>query len=351
MVWEFPAVSQSRIDFWKKPQYSQSSLLTITVLFGFFGFHHLYLRSPQTALLFFFGNILTLGYWFWYDLIQFSRPLEELNTFGLSTPFGPAGIAQGMFTNNTNSEKEDTSTPNPLYFLLYALALPILPLGRFIAGDKNNSLLALFNFTNPFGILFNFIGMLSEYFYLFFKPAELLYSGIVRTFPFNYIGFAKTGFSKMLTGRELEPAQCENSGVFFRLFKAIMSSLLLVFGRFLPPELVNAIESALQIGKFVKEQVVDTAIDVAQTTLKTATKVGELATQIPSIAATSLADSASKISTLTQQGGGDSASFTDYAIGGATVALLLGGFLLQTGRSLTDAYRLSFGKDDSPPSS
>jgi hypothetical protein len=51
-----------------------------------------------------------------------------------------------------------------------------------------------------------------------------------------------------------------------------------------------------------------------------------------------------------QKGGGlESASWSDYAIGGVALALLGGGFLLQTGRSLTDAYRINFGKNDSPP--
>jgi TM2 domain-containing membrane protein YozV len=360
MVWEFPAVSQSRIEFWKTPQYSQSTVLWVSILFGVFGIHHFYLRSPQTGLLFIFGNLLTLGYWYFYDIIQLSGSVKELNTYGLSTPFGPAGIAQGMFLSDSDPPvqsggqrpEDGNGPPNPIYFLLYALFLPILPLARLIAGDTNNALLSLFNATNPSVIVFNIISIVSEYFYLFLKPAQLLYSGIHRSFPFSALGFAESGFSKNLTGKEVNPVDCQDDGFLIRLLKSILSSGLLVFGRFLPPELVASIESALKIGKVVKEQVVDTALDVAQTSIKTAGQIGSLATQVPAAAASSLAQAASMAASV-QSGGrrleSSSPSFSDYAIAGSTIALLLGGFVLHFGRSATDALRLSFGKDDSPP--
>lgn len=358
MVWEFPAVSQSRLEFWNSPQYSKSTVLILTILFGAFGFHHFYLRSPQTALFFIFGNLLTLGYWYFYDIIQLSGSIDTLNSHGLSTPFGPAGIAQGMFipndsNSNSNSNSKST-TPNPLYFLAYALLLPILPLARLIAGDHNNALLSVFNFTNPFGLFFNFISVLSEYFTLFFKPADLLFAGIFRTFPFNYLGFASTGFSPNLTGREINATPCEDGNFFQRLLKSLLGSALVLFGRFLPPELVESIQSALLIGKEVKEKVINTAVDVAQTSIKTATQVGSLATQIPTAAAGALAQASSiASSSIPLQSGGSLSpiqpSWSDFILGGAAFALLVGGFALHTGRSLSNAFSISFGKDDSPP--
>jgi len=101
MVWEFPAVSQSRIEFWNKPQFTQSGMWWFTLIFGMFGLHHLYLRSPQTALIFFIANCVSLGYLWAYDLTQLSSAggytTEILNKHGLAHPWGAMGLAQGMW--------------------------------------------------------------------------------------------------------------------------------------------------------------------------------------------------------------------------------------------------------------
>ena len=100
MVWEFPAVSQSRVEFWKEPQFTKSGMWWFTLAFGFFGLHHLYLRSPQTALIFCIANFLTLGFPWFYDLIQLSsagETLESLNKHGLNTHVYLLGVAQGMW--------------------------------------------------------------------------------------------------------------------------------------------------------------------------------------------------------------------------------------------------------------
>ena len=100
MVWEFPAVSHTRYDFWKAKQYTQSGMWWFTLVFGALGLHHYMLRSPQTGMIFFLTNVLLCGYPWFYDLIQLSsygESMEELNEFGLGHPWGPLGMAQGMW--------------------------------------------------------------------------------------------------------------------------------------------------------------------------------------------------------------------------------------------------------------
>ena len=109
MVWEFPAVSHTRYDFWKAKQYTQSGMWWFTLVFGALGLHHYMLRSPQTGMIFFLTNILLCGYPWFYDLIQLSsygESMEELNEFGLGHPWGPLGMAQGMWRRG--DEKEET---------------------------------------------------------------------------------------------------------------------------------------------------------------------------------------------------------------------------------------------------
>ena len=45
------------------------------------------------------GNFFSLGYWWFYDLIQLSTALDydHIHKYGIESPWGPFGIAQGMF--------------------------------------------------------------------------------------------------------------------------------------------------------------------------------------------------------------------------------------------------------------
>jgi hypothetical protein len=117
MVWEFPAVSQSRKEFWGEPQYTRFGMWLFTLFFGFFGLHHLMLRSPQTALMCCLVNIFTFGYWYFYDLIQLSSKEygglgdDGLNAYGLGSPWGPLGIAQGMWIQPPSLPKPPPGQP------------------------------------------------------------------------------------------------------------------------------------------------------------------------------------------------------------------------------------------------
>ena len=171
---EFPAVSQSRIHFWKEPQFTQSGMWWFTLFFGLFGLHHVLLRSPQTALLFFIANIFTLGYCWFYDLIQLSSyggtTLDTLNRYGLDHPWGALGMAQGMWKADDAPEKESTkeSPPSPWFFLLYAIMVPIGVISNLIAGDLFNAA-GRFGFLIfiPFGFIITLFAIFYDYFQLF----------------------------------------------------------------------------------------------------------------------------------------------------------------------------------------
>ncbi len=264
MPLEFPAVSQSRVEFWGKPQFTQKGMLLFTIFFGLFGLHHFYLRSPQTGLLILITNLLTLGYPWIFDIIQLStKTHEDLQEKGLDLPWSVAGIAQGMWINPdekdsdflpkgpmTNAlkrfgrslrtckpedqnqvgggeEEENPGPPNPLWFLLYSLLLPLSPLSRLIAGDTDNALLGLLNLTIiPLGFIFFAVTIVYEYYMLFTNPANVVYHGIHRVFPFTKLGYAEKGFSPRITGHVDEEETCEDESIFIRLFKGLYRSVL-----------------------------------------------------------------------------------------------------------------------------
>jgi len=104
MVLETPqlikeATAGSHLAVWGEPHFTQSGMFWFTLFFGSMGLHHVMLRAPLIALLFFLGNVLTSGYWFWFDLLQlYLTDTEELNKYGLGSPFlFEYGVAVGMW--------------------------------------------------------------------------------------------------------------------------------------------------------------------------------------------------------------------------------------------------------------
>ena len=65
-------------SFWGGSWYPYWTLIVATILGGFFGLDHIWLRSPTSGLLKFIVNILTLGLWYFYDMIQILGEKENV---------------------------------------------------------------------------------------------------------------------------------------------------------------------------------------------------------------------------------------------------------------------------------
>ena len=403
MVWEFPAVSQSRIEFWNTPQFTQSGMWWFTLVFGFFGLHHLYLRSPQTALIFLIGNFISLGYLWGYDLVQLSSSggytTETLNTHGLAHPWGAMGLAQGMwkeeksmfpdlsysteagpapapapalsepqaipvgkpygtmvggaFARSQVGGSSADEAPNPLWFLLYALAIPFAPLAQLIAGDTNNAVSRFLDLTIiPLGFMFYLFALLYDYFILFTSPADLLVAGSKRFFPFTYLGMDADGHSELLTGvSEIKACPPDN---FIMTMLRVGNPILKVFA----PGLAKTIDSILETKKGVettvaatKKIVVDGALAKAQKASQIATQIGSLSTMVPPppvIPSTELIKNPLR-GTMVGGARPDAAkpifNTLDYAALGSLAAVIGGGLLLSANR-----FRNVFTKsNDTPP--
>jgi hypothetical protein len=385
MVWEFPAVSQSRKEFWAKPQYTKSGMWWFTLVFGFFGLHHFLLRSPQTGLIFLIANIISLGYLWFYDLIQLSSEEkggvsdDSLDKHGLSWGFGALGLAKGMWVSGnaeqTEAEAGEDAPPNPFYFLAYALLIPIAPLAQLIAGDTYNSVSRFLDLTViPGGFLFYLCAMIYDYMILFLFPGDLMVFGSKRFFPFTFLGMDPDNHSPNITAK-VDYAPCPPDNMFTTLIKIMIPLAKQIPG---VSVVATAVETALDTAKVVKEQVVEKGVEKAQKVARVVGQVGQLATSIPQAvasaggAASSLAASAvvpSLPASLPQgtqgtqgtQGppvrgtmvGGarqtkeSSYNSLEYLTLGSLAALVGGGLLVGINRGL-ETYIVK-GKDDSPP--
>jgi TM2 domain-containing membrane protein YozV len=385
MVWEFPAVSQSRVEFWKEPQFTKGGMWWFTLAFGFFGLHHLYLRSPQTALMFLIVNFVTLGFPWFYDLIQLSNAgesLESLNKHGLNNHFYPLGVAQGMwkepeglmkaFSNFTgipvSSQPQPQKggalpdgPPSPTWFFLYSLLIPIAPLAQFIAADTNNAVSRFLDLTIiPLGFLFYFCAFMYDYLILLLYPADLFVAGSKRFFPFTYLGMDIEGHSERLTGiSEIKP--CPADGFIITMFRISLPIISIV-----APGLAQSVKAALDTANKTKEAVVDQGLEKINKATRIAKQASELATlgtlgtlapmpqvqmpqvQMPQVQQVSFIESTARDTKYldasgkrfgTMVGGSlPKEPFTplDYAALGSLGAVIAGGFVLSFNRTKND---------------
>ena len=298
-------------------------------MFGFFGLHHFLLRSPQTGLIFLIANIISLGYLWFYDLIQLSGEdkggvsEDSLDKYGLSWGFGALGLAKGMWiTNNQDqdsakAEAEGTdSPPNPFYFLAYALLIPIAPLAQLIAGDTYNSVSRFLDLTIiPGGFLFYLCAMIYDYMIMFLYPGDLFVFGSKRFFPFTFLGMDPDNHSPNITAK-VDYAPCPPDNMFITLIK-----IMIPLAKQIPyvSAAATAIETALATAQVVKTQVIEKGAAKVQQGLRVAGQVGQLATGITGAAASaggmaaSLVASASSASSASIPSLGPSLSVSSLA--------------------------------------
>ena len=173
--------------YWGGAWYPYWSLMLVTVLGGFFGLDHFYLRSPSTGLLKFIINIFTFGAWWIYDIIQIFKDKESVLESGLNIPVvGAAGIAAGVFTarpGNVSSSKSSDSLKSPIMFLLY-LAVTIWPytlgLDSFVAGDVYGGVFKFLSLIAFPMLPFVLIQKCLELYRLFATPSVFFEKGLPR---------------------------------------------------------------------------------------------------------------------------------------------------------------------------
>jgi hypothetical protein len=373
-------------------------MLLFTVLFGFFGLHHLMLRSPQTAFFMLITNFVLFGYPWLYDVIQLlpeswgGHGTENLNKYGMGHAFGALGLGQGMWLPDdyVPPEKEpEDAPPSPWWFILYVILLPITFLAPLLGGDSWGALAKLgYNFFF-FGWFLGMCAFAYDLFYLLLKPADLFAFGLKRFFPFTFF-MDKDNHSPSITGvRPPIPNPCPPSDNFFvgtlKFFIGLAVPVLYVVNPPLAMSLETAVSSAASgagvVGD-VAEAVTGTAkklseaaitsADIATDTVsavvrdgsKLAGTIGTLAGSLDSLGSTALSRplpiaSRPSISSPArapqsnnsndpqpvQAGGGQGFSALDYAAFGTIAAVIGGAFLLTAGRS----YGVPTDKGDSPP--
>jgi len=358
-------------------------------------------------MIFAFGNILLLGYPWFYDLLQLSHEdysglgTEGLNKYGMDHPFGILGMAQGMWLSEDGiappppPQKEGeppSSPPSPVIFLLYCLTLPIGALSCLIAGDMNNALarIILFvllpiGFILPFGFLtvipsaffaflFAFTATMYDIFNLAVRPANTILLGVKRPFPFAPFIMDDEGHSPGLSSFvSNKPKDASESWMkwlswidFFGIFKFIVPiievvvSTLLTWGVSVQTGVLgNLAKIAGQSGKLMSAtSELDPAIERGQektNKLVENAKMGHLAER-PAPSAPLQNNSNSDPSAPNQLGGGGGGGKDKSTLDYFAFAVIISVLLLSAGRTILNVGKTEVStagdlprKNDVPP--
>lgn len=221
------AFDYTQKPFWRGVWYPYWSLTIISILGGLLGLDHWWLRSPVSGVLKFFGNILTLGLWYFYDILQIVSEPDNVKKYGLSMPFfGGIGVGAGMFKDGAEAEPEAKS---PFRYFAYVF-LTLLPFGfdYFIAGDTMGAaarfLTSIFFLLWPIGFIWGCINT----FRAVFMPEHLFTKGTYRMFPFSL--FMDTYGPSKLGPVDIGPEEDQCSDKPSGVFGYIWSWLSMIFG-------------------------------------------------------------------------------------------------------------------------
>jgi hypothetical protein len=155
----------------------------LVVVGGLFGLDHFYLRSPTTGFAKILLNLVTFGFWFFYDILQAFTERESIEKYGISLPwYGPAGIGGGGFVTAENPKVENS---NPFWFMLYTIGLFVLPFGLdyLVAGDVPGAAFKAVSTLMVFGLIYTVVNI----FKLLTHPERVMCEGTTRYFPWTLV--------------------------------------------------------------------------------------------------------------------------------------------------------------------
>lgn len=219
--------------YWGGAWYPYWTLIVASILGGFFGLDHFWLRSPLSGIIKAVLNFFTLGLWYFYDIVQVVTEQERVQKYGLSAPvFGPLGIGAGMF-RETMAEGESLGK-SPLRYVLYVLMLFIpftFGLEYVVAGDMGG---AVFKFLTtlliPIGIIYTFMNII----HAVVTPKSLFEGGTYHLFPANlFIGPRGVAAAGVLGPKDVpEPTESCSVGLgaifapFMELLKQAVNNIM-----------------------------------------------------------------------------------------------------------------------------
>ncbi len=184
----------SDVDVWLHPDRNYYVFVVLTFLFGFIGLDHMYLRSNETAFKKLLLNIVGLGIWYFWDIIQVLKDGPTVRKHGLNSPFDwIRGIGRGMFTgpvtaatSPTTPTKEYAAPKSYFLYTLLAIGLGALGADKFYLGKTWMGVAKVFSVFNIFLFLFGIMWVLWDAAHAYFGTRGIMKDGITSPLPFSW---------------------------------------------------------------------------------------------------------------------------------------------------------------------
>ena len=184
---DLPRFAYTGSGYWGGSWYPYWTLMVITVIGGFFGADHFWIRSPLTGILKFWINIFTLGAWYFYDIIQIFKDKETVLKTGLSIPIlGAQGIGAGIFTDGKDDKESEVTSPWRWFMFLILVWYPF-GLDSFVAGDGMGAIVKFIGTFIPLLWPIMIIWKCIDLYQTYISPTSIWSDGLVRFFPFSFI--------------------------------------------------------------------------------------------------------------------------------------------------------------------
>lgn len=330
---------------------SYHTFVGLSVLGGFLGLDHLYLRSPWTFLAKCIVNIVCFGIWWIYDAVQALFNPDVIRVYGLFLPgWGPIGVGAGVLSKEEPDKKH-------YQFLLYAFSLifgGIIGMDSFLVGDKTTGFIRLLSAVSvlflPIALLFwgynvfqffiNTKDVVSANHEFFGAPAHSLSSQMRSRFPILSFLFSPVESLKYAINKVVGPALIEP------ITKTAQAAIDTA------EHAVSTVDHTVQLGR----NVVSKGSDIVEQVGKTMDTLSQVSSFTPAASMYATAQSA-----LGQKGGfqsnqpsisPDNLNATGYFLLGTLCLIVLAGFS-------TTIYRIKNGsqreqqqqqsRDDTPP--
>ena len=199
----------SDIDHWKHPDRNFYVFIILSFVFGFIGLDHFYLRSFGSGMQKFGFNIISLGFWYFWDLIQIVSDGKRVKEEGLTTPFDwIRGIGRGVFEDSAKKTQEPIQqgggngskvmmAKKDIFIYSILTLFGIFGLDKFYLGEPLQGIAKMLTCFNIFIFLFGWLWVVWDVVKVFIFTDSIMKYGISPPPPYSFI------FSTPISGQEM----------------------------------------------------------------------------------------------------------------------------------------------------